>query len=74
MTAFQSAQQFIKALKAQTDPPVGDGPLKIDLAEQAWNDASFHLPNKAEVIADWILSKFFKERGNGLCVEKYLHP
>ncbi|KAJ2928969.1 hypothetical protein H1R20_g8232, partial [Candolleomyces eurysporus] len=66
MTAFQSAQQFIKALKAQTDPPVGHGPLKIDLAEQAWNDTSFHLPNKAEIIADWILSKFFKERGDGL--------
>ncbi|KAJ2920391.1 hypothetical protein MD484_g47, partial [Candolleomyces efflorescens] len=66
MTALQSAQQFIKALKAQADPPVRDGPLKIDLAEQAWQDASFHLPNKAEVIADWILSKFFKERGNVL--------
>jgi len=62
MTSSQSAQTFIRELKSPNDPPVHGGLLKIDLAEQAWNDSSFYIPNKAEVIADWILSKFSKER------------
>ncbi|KAF5337392.1 hypothetical protein D9611_003253 [Ephemerocybe angulata] len=66
MTVFQSAQHFVRALKGPSDPPVAQGPLKISIAEQAWHDQSFYLPNKAEVIADWLLSKFFRERGEGV--------
>lgn len=68
MSILQSAQHFIRALKAPSDPPVVDGPPKICIAEQAWNDKTFHLPNKAEVITEWLLFKFFKERGEGVCV------
>jgi hypothetical protein len=63
-----SAPHLVRALKAPSDPPVAGGPLKITIAEQAWHDESFYLPNKAEVIGEFILSKFFKERVDGTYV------
>lgn len=68
MTIFHSAQHFIKALKAPSDPPAAGGPLKISIAEQAWHDKAFYLPNKAEVVTEFLLSKFFRERGEGTYV------
>ena len=62
MTVLQSSQNFVRALKGPADPPVPGGPLKITLAEQAWHDTSFRVPNKAEVIADWLLTKFLKDK------------
>ncbi|TFK23128.1 hypothetical protein FA15DRAFT_621503 [Coprinopsis marcescibilis] len=62
MTVLQSSQNFVRALKGPADPPVVGGPLKILLAEQAWCDSSFRVPNKAEVIADWLLTKFLKDK------------
>ncbi|EAU93316.2 hypothetical protein CC1G_08629 [Coprinopsis cinerea okayama7 len=62
MTVLQSSQNFVRALKSPSDPPVAGGPLKIALAEQAWRDTSFRIPNKTEVIVDWLLTKFLKEK------------
>lgn len=63
-----SAQHLVRAFKAPSDPPVAEGPPKITIAEQAWRDESFYLPKKAEVIGEFILSKFFKERVDGTYV------
>ncbi|CCM02194.1 uncharacterized protein FIBRA_04274 [Fibroporia radiculosa] len=57
-----SVQDFIRALKAPSDPPRLDSSLKIELAREAWEDATFHLPNKGEVIADWILTRLLKDK------------
>lgn len=68
MTVYHSAQHFVRALKASSDPPAPNGPLKISIAEQAWHDKSFYLPNKAEVVTEFLLSKFLRERGEGTYV------
>ncbi|KAF5312634.1 hypothetical protein D9619_003319 [Psilocybe cf. subviscida] len=60
---LHSSQDFVRALKAAVDPPVSGGPPKIDIALKAWNDSSFYVPSKAEIIADWLLTKLLKEKG-----------
>ncbi|GBE78138.1 hypothetical protein SCP_0110210 [Sparassis crispa] len=63
MTSAQSAAQgFIRGLKAASDPPHPGGPLKIELASKAWEDTSLYIPNKAEVIVDWILMRLLKHK------------
>ncbi|KAG6911773.1 hypothetical protein DXG01_000019 [Tephrocybe rancida] len=62
MTSINTSQGFIRALKATSDPPVQGGPLKIKIARQAWDNHSFYVPNKAEVIVEWIMGKFLKEK------------
>lgn len=62
MAQSHSSQGFVRALKAHSDPPAPGGPFKIEIARQAWDDFSFYVPSKAEVIVDWILSKFLKEK------------
>ena len=68
MAEVRSAQDFVRALKAPNDPPTSGGLLKIHLATRVWNDETFSLPSKAEVIVEWILTKFLKEKGNPGCV------
>jgi hypothetical protein len=68
MTDAQTSQGFVRTLKATSDPPIVGGPFKIELARLAWDDASFHVPCKSEVVADWVLTKFLKEKTRGLCV------
>ena len=71
MNSTHSSQDFVRSLKLASDPPFVGGPYKIEIAQQAWEDASFYVPNKAEVIADWILAKFLKDKGKemyGFCV------
>lgn len=63
MTAIQSSQDFVKALKSVTDPPFQEGPCKIEIARQVLDQASFYVPSKAEVITEWILTKFLKDKG-----------
>jgi len=63
MTAIQSSQDFVKALKSATDPPSQEGPCKVEIAKQVWDHASFYVPSKAEVITEWILTKFLKDKG-----------
>jgi len=58
-----SSQDFVRSLKAAADPPVVGGLSKIEIAQQAWEDALLYVPSKAEVIVDWILAKFLKDKG-----------
>lgn len=63
MDPTHSSQDFVRSLKLASDPPLAGGPYKIEIAQQAWEDASFYVPSKAEVIAEWILAKFLKDKG-----------
>lgn len=65
---LQSSQDFVRALKAQPDPPQVGGSTKIEIAVQAWSNTAFYVPSKGEVIADWILTKFLKEKDRETCV------
>ncbi|KAL1739267.1 hypothetical protein HDZ31DRAFT_69116 [Schizophyllum fasciatum] len=62
MSAIRTAQDFVRALKAPNDPPSAALPAKVQIARQAWHDKAFHVPNKPELIVDWLLSRFQKER------------
>lgn len=64
----QSSQSFIRCLKASSDPPQPDGPFKIEIARDAWNNESFYVPNKGEVTVDWLLTKLLKDKGKESCV------
>ncbi|KAJ7042473.1 Urb2/Npa2 family-domain-containing protein [Mycena alexandri] len=59
-----ASQAVYHALKAPSDPPRVGGPFKIEIASSAWEDKSLYMPNKGEVIAEWILTKFFKDKAN----------
>lgn len=59
----QSAQDFIRALKAPSDPPQANGPTKIAIARATWDDGTFYVPNKEEVVADWVLTRLLKDKG-----------
>ncbi|KAH0590433.1 hypothetical protein H2248_000586 [Termitomyces sp. 'cryptogamus'] len=72
MTSIDTPQAFIRALKAPSDPPAQGGRLKIEIARQIWDDSSFLVPNKAEVVVDWILSKFLKEKDNEITLNPLL--
>ncbi|OCF78752.1 hypothetical protein I204_00696 [Kwoniella mangroviensis CBS 8886] len=50
-----SASGLIKNLKAASDPPQSGFPLKIDIALEAWQQDSFHVPRKADVLRDWVI-------------------
>ncbi|KIM48444.1 hypothetical protein M413DRAFT_440178 [Hebeloma cylindrosporum] len=60
---IESSQDFVRALRSASDPPTAGGPLKVEIAQLAWNNASFYVPSKAELIADWVLTKLLKEKG-----------
>jgi hypothetical protein len=66
---MKSSQDFVRALRSASDPPIAGGPLKIEIAQLAWNNVSFYVPNKAELILDWVLTKLLKEKGKKVCVE-----
>ncbi|KAL1728911.1 hypothetical protein EV714DRAFT_170414, partial [Schizophyllum commune] len=62
MSAIKTAQDFVRALKAPNDPPSAGRPRKVQIAREGWDDQAFHVPNKAELIVDWLLGRFQKER------------
>ncbi|KAI0670121.1 Urb2/Npa2 family-domain-containing protein [Trametes maxima] len=62
MPGPQNAQDFIRALKASSDPPQVGGPLKIDIAREAWENTRLYVPNKAEAIVEWILTRLLKDK------------
>ncbi|KAJ3571342.1 hypothetical protein NP233_g3811 [Leucocoprinus birnbaumii] len=62
MTAIQTSQEFIRALKAPSDPPTEGGPTKIEIARQSWDNNAFFLPSKPQVVADWLLSSLLKDK------------
>ncbi len=64
MATSKSGLDLIHALKASSDPPVPGGKPKIDIATEAWNDQSFYLPGKAELLGDFILTRFAKDKDN----------
>jgi len=72
LDTIESSQDFVRALRSASDPPISGGPLKIEIAQSAWNNASFYVPNKVELIVDWILTKLLKEKGKEVCVEALL--
>jgi hypothetical protein len=60
--AYQdSAQSFVRALRAPTDPPRPGDPQKIDIATATWRETSFHVPRKAEIILEWCLTRLLKD-------------
>lgn len=65
----QNAQDFIRALKAPFDPPQPGGPLKIDIARLAWDNAQLYVPNKSEAIVEWLLSRLLKDKSKA----RYVH-
>ncbi|KAK0233389.1 Urb2/Npa2 family-domain-containing protein [Armillaria fumosa] len=68
MEPFHSSQDFVRALKSSSDPPSPEGPLKIKIARQAWDNKAFYVPKKEEVIADWVLTRLLKEKSTTLDV------
>ncbi|PIL29586.1 hypothetical protein GSI_08222 [Ganoderma sinense ZZ0214-1] len=62
MLGPQNAQDFIRALKASSDPPHAGGPCKVEIAKQAWDNQLLYVPNKAEAIVDWLLSRLLKDK------------
>ncbi|KAI6137225.1 Urb2/Npa2 family-domain-containing protein [Pisolithus sp. B1] len=54
-TTPRNIHALVRILKASSDPPSADGPLKIDIANDAWLDASFGAVKKAEVLVEWLL-------------------
>lgn len=59
MALEYSSREFIQTLKTALDPGAPD---KIEIARRAWDDSGFYLPNKAEVIVEWILSTLLKNK------------
>ncbi|KAG1810124.1 Urb2/Npa2 family-domain-containing protein [Suillus plorans] len=57
-----SAQSFVRLLKAPTDPPNPESPLKIQIAWAVWDDTTIHIPNKHELIAEFILTRLLKDK------------
>ncbi|KZT06756.1 uncharacterized protein LAESUDRAFT_774312 [Laetiporus sulphureus 93-53] len=57
-----SAQEFVRALKASSDPPHPGGPTKIQLAQEAWANTTLSLPNKAEVVVEWLLTRLLRDK------------
>jgi hypothetical protein len=55
-------ENFVRALKAPSDPPQPGGPYKIETARSVWDDTSFYVPSKGEVIVEWILTRLLKDR------------
>lgn len=68
MTTALSAQSFVRLLKAPTDPPNPESPPKIQIACAAWDDATIHIPNKHELIAEFILTRLLKDKSKARCV------
>ncbi len=61
---FMSSQDFIRALKASSDPPVANGPSKIEISRAVWQNLDLYVLCKEELIADWILTQFHKDKAS----------
>lgn len=62
MEFIGSSQDFVRALKSPSDPPIQDGPSKINLATIVWDNSSLYVPRKAGVILEWLFTRFQKEK------------
>ena len=70
--AAYTSHDFVRVLRSASDPPTAGGPSKIEIAQEAWDNPSFYVPSKAEVIADWILTRFLKDKGKEMYVARFL--
>ncbi|KAI0271531.1 Urb2/Npa2 family-domain-containing protein [Gloeopeniophorella convolvens] len=61
MAYQESAQAFVRALRAPADPPAPGDPPKIDIASAAWHAEFFYVPRKAEIVFEWCLTRILKE-------------
>ncbi|KZO94986.1 hypothetical protein CALVIDRAFT_185996 [Calocera viscosa TUFC12733] len=68
LDALSSSEAFIRALKAPHDPPTSSSVHKIELATRAWFARDLYIPGKAELIADWALTRLLKDRNNSSTV------
>ncbi|PWN51792.1 hypothetical protein IE53DRAFT_409922 [Violaceomyces palustris] len=51
-----TSEQLVKSLKSSYDPPISPHPwTKIQLASLSWDDTSFFVPKKDELLSDWIV-------------------
>ncbi|KZT61086.1 hypothetical protein CALCODRAFT_59305 [Calocera cornea HHB12733] len=64
LDALVSSEAFIRALRAPHDPPTSSSPCKVELAMSAWAARDLYIPGKAELIADWALTRLLKDRSN----------
>jgi hypothetical protein len=67
-----SAQSFVRALKAPSDPPLPEEQHKIEMARKAWDDMSFYVPGKGELIVDWLFTKLLKDKEKECVVRRSL--
>ncbi|KAF5368462.1 hypothetical protein D9758_002365 [Tetrapyrgos nigripes] len=63
MLELQTSQDFVKALKSSSDPPVPNEPTKIEIARTTWDNSSFYAPRKGEIIADWSFGVVIEGKG-----------
>ncbi|KAF8649798.1 hypothetical protein AX16_005564 [Volvariella volvacea WC 439] len=66
MSKISSSHDFVRILKASSDPPLPNGPTKIEIAADIWDNSSFYVPEKEKVIAEWILTCFTKDKSSEL--------
>jgi len=59
---LSSAHALVKALKAAKDPPIPDGPSKLDIARLAVAASDIYLPNKHQIISEWILDAWARSK------------
>ena len=57
-----SPHDFVRALRAPADPPQPGGPAKVQIARDVWHNSSLYVPNKGEVIAEFLLSRLLKDK------------
>ena len=65
--ALKSSQSFVRALKSAADPPNENGPSKIQIARLGWDSPSFYIPRKSDLILEWILTRFHREKSKQRC-------
>lgn len=64
MEEYSSSHAIVRALKGPSDPPIPGGISKIEIARKTWDSKDIHFPNKEEVLVEWILSSFLKDKAS----------
>ena len=67
MSENATSHSIIKILKGPLDPPTSGGPTKVIIAEETWKSDRIYFPNKDEVLTEWILSSFLKQKSKNEC-------
>ena len=64
VSALNTSESFIRALRATSDPPEPGWPEKIEIARIALENSDFYVPAKSQVIGEWILSSLSRSQQN----------